>query len=123
MAQCADCMYPLNSFFKESYLQLEYKRYLEEVIKLLEDDEGFKQELDKMNQDTDESLEVWNSFDNSNRCLLWQDLGAYYRHYVQQVATELDNDPEFKKMIANLTDEDVLVWRSCASFVHLSFPM
>lgn len=58
MAQCADCMYPLNSFFKESYLQLEYKRYLEEVIKLLEDDEGFKQELDKMNQDTDESLEV-----------------------------------------------------------------
>jgi len=37
---------------------LEYKKYLEEVVQLLESDEGFKAELDKMNAEGKDDLAV-----------------------------------------------------------------
>jgi len=40
----------------DNFLQLEYKKYLEEVVQVLEADDGFKAELDKMGDDGQKDL-------------------------------------------------------------------
>lgn len=39
--------------FQENFLSLEYRKYLEEIIQVLESDENFKAEIDKMDADAD----------------------------------------------------------------------
>ena len=43
---------------QDNFLQLEYKKYLEEVVQVLEADPDFKQELDKMGEDAQKDLAV-----------------------------------------------------------------
>ncbi|XP_067939054.1 nucleobindin-2-like isoform X1 [Watersipora subatra] len=76
----------------ENFMSLEYKKYLEEVVQLLESDEAFKNELEKMEADKD---------NDSNLLVL------KYREYLNQTIYILEEDQQFRRLVSNITEEDV----------------
>lgn len=102
--------------YQDNFMSLEYKKYLEEVVQLLESDEGFKAELAKMDTDGDNVGVIYLWFYISviyHFCYILQQsnlLLLEYREYLNQTIFILEEDPEFRRLVDSITDEELKVY-------------